>query len=347
MSETIGNQLRESGRGEVAAAARALGVSRRTLSRWIRRAREGEPAPAWGRPRHPEAARRRAEDLVTREREAQGRVAGWRPIEEALRRREDVVPRKLLQRALSEQKQAERRAESARWRALRVSHDVLARDGIWAQDAADLGDGVHSEVAKDRASTAIRGLALGPPAKARDVVALLEAMRRRDGGLPLVWQTDNGSAYTCEEVRVYLGLHRIIHLRSRVHTPTDNPAIERGIGELKAELLGAPPTPQNVARACVKLDHGRLRASRGYRTAGEVDASLPRAEHLVDRETFYAEACSAIESAVQSQRTARARRKAERAAIWSVLEKYGVARQRGPAETAGPPYPAAPRSEIG
>jgi transposase InsO family protein len=337
MSTSIGEQLKQGQRGEAKAAARALGVSVRTLSRWKRRAQRSEPAPRWGRPPHSEAATRRAEDLVTREREIQGRVAGWRPIEEALSRQGDLVPTKLVQRVLSLQKQAERKAERRRRREHRVSHDVLACDAVWAQDATDLGHGVHAEVAKDSASTSIRGLALGLAATAADVLALLEAMRRRNGGLPLVWQTDNGSAYTSQVVRDYLALHRVIHLRSRVRMPTDNPAIERGIGEIKAELGDDAPTPAQVARVCTRLDHGRLRASRGYRTAGELDATLPRACAQVDRERFYAEACLAIETALKSHETARARRKAERAAIWGLLEHFGLARTRGPACAASCP----------
>jgi transposase InsO family protein len=347
MSESIGRQVTESRRGELAAAAKALGVSRRSLSRWKRRAKQGERAPRWGRPPHPEAARRRAEELVSQERRTQGRGAGWRTLSRALRGEGQTVPTRLLQRALSQQKAVERREERRRLARQRVSHDVLARDAVWAQDGVDLGDGVHAEVVKDRASTAVRGLTLGPRATGSDVVALLEAMRRRNGGLPLVWQTDNGSAYTSEEVRRYLELHRVIHLRSRVHTPTDNAAIERGIGEIREELADDAPTRENLARVCARLDHGRLRASRGYRTAAEVDLALPRARDRVDRGRFYDEACSAVEKAVRRQGTARARRKAQRAAIWSLLEKHGVSRQRGPAEAAGPLYPAAPRSEIG
>jgi len=328
MSEAIGEKLREAGRGEAAAAARALGVSVRTLSRWERRARKGEVAPTWGRRPHSQAAICRAEDLVKSERREQGTRAGWRTIEEGLLRQGEAVPTKLVQRTLSGQKRAERRRERRLLQRHRVSHDVLARDAVWAQDGTDLGLGVHAEVAKDAASTAVRGLALGTAATGTDVVALLEAMRRRNGGLPLVWQTDNGSAYTSEEVRAYLVLHRVIHLRSRVRTPTDNPRIERGIGEIKEELGEAAPTPENVARVCTTLDQGRLRGSRGYRTAAELDAALPRACDTIDREKFFAQASCAIETALRGRRTARARRQATRDAIWGTLETCGLARVR-------------------
>jgi transposase InsO family protein len=347
MSMEIGSRVLACRRGEAAAAARVAGVSPRTLARWKRRARCGETAPRCGRPPHCEQARRRAEELVKRHRETQGVGAGWRTIKDSMEREGDVVPTRLIQEALSKQKSAGRRQERRRCAAHRISHDVVARDAVWAQDSTKLGDRVIAEVAKDRASTAIRGLSLGAPATAQEVIALLEAMRRRSGGLPLVWQTDNGPAYTSEEVRKYLILHRVVHLRSRVRTPTDNPAIERGIGELKEELGGREPTPANVARACTLLDHGRLRASRGRRTAHEVDGALPRACDLVDRERFYEEACSAIQNALHGLATERVRRKAERAAIWGVLERHGLARARGPATPSASPGPGAREPEIG
>jgi len=277
---------------------------------------------------------------VTRERERQGKGAGSRPFAVALGR---AVPVRLIRRVLSDLKRNGRREERRRAAMCRTSHDVLAKDAVWAQDATHLGPGELAEVARDRATTATRGLSLGSAATAKDVVALLEEMRLRNGGLPLVWQTDNGPAYTSEEVRAYLVLHRVIHLRSRVHTPTDNAAMEHGIGEIKVELGSTPPTAQSLSAAVHVLDHGRLRASRGWRTAAQLDAGTARADARADRGKFYEEACSAVKKAVQGHTTARARRKAERAAIWSALERYGLARVRGPKS----PGPDAGTSEIG
>jgi transposase InsO family protein len=339
MSLQIGERMLQSRRGDAAAAARAAGVSKRTLSRWKRRARLQEAPPLWGRRPHSEAARARTEVLVTREREKQGKRTGSRPFAVALGR---AVPVRLIRRVLSDLKRDERREERRRAAMHRTSHDVLAKDAVWAQDATHLGSGELAEVARDRATTATRGLSLGPAAKAKDIVALLEEMRMRNGGLPLVWQTDNGSAYTSEEVKAYLVLHRVTHLRSRVHTPTDNAAMEHGIGEIKAELGSAAPTAENLSAAVRVLDHGRLRATRGWRTAAQLDAETARADALVERERFYEDVCSAIGKAVQGHTTARARRKAERAAIWSVLEQYGLARVRGPK----PPEPDAGTNEI-
>ena len=76
--------------------------------------------------------------------------------------------------------------------------------------------------------------------------------------------------------------------------------------------------------------NARVRPSRGGFTAAQLDSSLPRAEDLVDRDRFYEAACTAIDSAVLGIDNPRARRRAEREAIWCTLEQLGlVTRTRG------------------
>jgi len=60
------------------------------------------------------------------------------------------------------------------------------------------------------------------------------------------------------------------------------------------------------------------------------DDLLPRWYALVDRETFYAAARSAIDAAVLGCSTARARRTAEREAIYQTMERFElISRTRG------------------
>jgi hypothetical protein len=251
----------------------------------------------------------------------------------------------LVQRTLSALKATERREGRLRASRARVSHDVLARDAIWTLDATALGRvgeaRILGEVLRDPAPPKTLRSRIGPAATAAQVIELLEQAARERGGLPLALQTDNGPAYTSKELAAYLEAHRVVHLRSRVHTPTDNPSEEHGIGELKAEsgldadvrCASHEDLRARLAHARLCLDEGRLRASRGWRTAAEVDAALARADALVDRRTFH-EACRrAVETAVLGPTTARARRAAERLAIWTTLETFGLARTRGP-ETA-------------
>jgi transposase InsO family protein len=93
-------------------------------------------------------------------------------------------------------------------------------------------------------------------------------------------------------------------------------------------------------QACVlRLNHKRVRGSRSYLTASQLDERLPRGDTLVCRERFMRAARFTIELAVHGEENARARRRARREAIFCTLESFGlVARTRG-----GVPWPAAKR----
>lgn len=76
-----------------------------------------------------------------------------------------------------------------------------------------------------------------------------------------------------------------------------------------------------------RLDRHRLRASRGYRTARQCDHELPPWQGVVDRADFYATTRRAIDRAVDGVEGARARRLAEREAIFETLERVGLIRR--------------------
>jgi len=71
--------------------------------------------------------------------------------------------------------------------------------------------------------------------------------------------------------------------------------------------------------ACTRLNVARCRTFRGGWTARELDQVLPRAQDLVDRDTFHETACYNIARPVQSAGTPRARRLAEREAIYETV----------------------------
>ncbi len=134
----------------------------------------------------------------------------------------------------------------------------------------------------------------------------------------------------------YLEGEFVIHLLSRVHTPTDNPAAENKNREIKREGgLGSGVRLESLEDGAARLeparrriDGGRLRASRGWKTAAALDRERPRADTIVTRATFYAEARSAMAEAVRGLTKPRAIRRAEQNAVWRVLEKHGLARTR-------------------
>jgi hypothetical protein len=201
--------------------------------------------------------------------------------------------------------------------------------------------------------------AVGAPASGAGLVGHLESAKQERGCLPFVWQSDLGPANTSAVVADYLAGEQVIHLRSRAHTPTDNPVAEHRNGELKAESglgKGVVLASHEEARARLtparrRLDEGRLRASRGYVTAAELDRVLPRAEHLVDRAVFYAATRTAMARAVLGLVDKDEIAKAEQDAVWSMLERHNMARprrgrQRVPCPKLPPVAPSAAEVEC-
>ena len=310
-----------------------------------RRLERGQRVKARGRPRLAEAERARIRALVAEQLKTQGPTGGWRPVLEALMAAERAtgVPRKLSVMLVQQETEAQKKAARARKRRAleetREGHEVLYRDAVWAQDATHVGRlssrrEIQAEVATDRATTATVIAAVGPPATGEDIQAHLEGAKVEREGLPLVFQSDLGSANTSATLAAYLEKEQVIHLRSRVHTPTDNPVAEHKNRELKDEsglgkgvrLSSCEEAAARLEPARRRLDEQRLRASRRWMTAAQLDQELPRADTRVDRKLFYAEARSAMKEAVLGLTDRDEIRKAEQDAIWRTLERHGLAK---------------------
>jgi transposase InsO family protein len=288
------------------------------------RGAQGEKKPL-GRPAHSEVEKRQVLLSVRRLVNVLGWTAGWRPMDYML-----DAPTRLIQTCLSAIKARHRRKVREHRAANRTSVKVLAKDVIWTQDAAQvamIGEmKVPAEVVKDRGTLGNVAMAAGRPAKGRDIVEML-ARKKQEGCLPLVLATDNGSTYTSKRVSDFCKQEKVVHLFSRTHTPQDNGAAERGIGELKAEI-GQNPCFRAVrdVAACLSevwamLDN-RPRASKGYKSAVQLEKELPAGQELVDRDTFYKATCREVEKAVQGGGTPREKRQAERLAILRTLEEH-------------------------
>jgi transposase InsO family protein len=329
-------------RGDGEWLAGLVGRSSRALRTW---ASQGASAVGPGRPAHSAAARWRVLRAVSRQWKADGHTAGWRELDDKL----PAVPTRLVQASLALLKPRRRRRGERRRKAERVHVEVHARDVLSSQDGTHLGRcqgrAVTAEVVKDVATMRTLDVAVSPRATSgADVIAMLEALEAR-GRLPLVWSTDNGSCYCSAEVETWLAEHRVVHLRSLPHTPQHNAWVERCHGELKAEAcLGKGVRLDSVLEAegrllaaRDRLDGHRLRGRLGARTALDVDRTLDTWEGAVERRTFYAAVCSAREQAVLGVIGARARRRAEREAVFTTLELYGlVTRTRGGAPLPSP-----------
>ena len=254
-------------RHRVAQVARALGRSESGLRAWMRRVRAGKPPRPRGRPPKDDAERAQVRALVAEERARQGASAGWRVIHRELGKAHEGVSRMLVEQELSALKAHARATASAAIEAKREHLEVLGRDTMWSLDGShlgrvDTGEACVGEHTRDRASLGSVRLSAGPPATSAEVLAGLRQAARERGGFPLVLQVDNGSNYLAEDVRRALDEERVVLLISRVHTPTDNPAIEHAHAEVKAEsglgkgvaLTGHAEAAQRAATACRRLD---------------------------------------------------------------------------------------------
>ena len=309
--------------------ARILGVTERTLRNWMQASQE-EPKRV-GRPPMETLDRWRTHLKVAREWKRQGKDVGWRRVVRTLG---NQVPTRQVQASVKRLKANRRRRLRQQLEKERVEMTVLCENAIWCQDATHLGrlddqKAVEADVVKDRGSLRTLGLSVGSSATGEDVVLLLKTLRGKQGGLPLVLQTDNGSAYCSDEVERMLEEEKVVHLKSRVRQPTDNGAAERGIGELKAasglgrgmHLRHSHQAGLLLAATADRINRNRLRGSKGYRTSNEMAKTLPSWYKRITRDRFYREACEAVSKAEESKGKRRARQ-AARDAVLSLLEKH-------------------------
>lgn len=347
-------------------AAREVGEAYMKSASWMRtlrrRAARGEEPRPPGRPPLGEAERARVRGLVEEQRRVQGGSAGSPAILEALRRQGTQVSRMLVEQELAALKRAGRVLAQAAMEARRVGHEMRARDAVWGEDTTHVGrceDGakVEAEVVKDLATLETAGLAVGAVPSAQDVIHLLERLAGERGGWPLALQVDHGSIYRAQGVIERLERERVVLVLSRVHTPTDNAATEHQHGELKREsglgkgsiVASQAEAHERLCAARRTLDQGRRRATRGWRTAAEVAADLPRADAVVDRGAFHAAARSAMEQAVHGLTHAREACAAARAAFFQTLCAFGLATRhvgRRPRRRPGPPPCSAPGDRV-
>lgn len=299
-------------------------MSVRTLWTW-----EHAEARSPGRPRRGEAAdraTRAAVEALLAERGRMGALAAWRLLEK-------VHPLRRVREAVKEWKEARRREERERREAARGQVEVLVQGAMWCLDGTHVGrdvDGrpVIEEIVRDEGTRSFQGVGA-------DVVGTLEGAAA-ECGWPLLLREDNGGENMAPEVVAMLAEHGVIVLRNQPRVPQHNPRAERGMRELK-EVTGLgkgcvverAEAEARLAWGCGVLNR-KPRACLGWKSAQQACADLPWWYSRVSREEFHSTACAAIERAVQNAKGKRARRAAEREAIFAVLEQFQlIKRWRG------------------
>ena len=315
--------------------AKELEVTERTLRNWERGAL-GNAKPL-GRPATSPSKRFLGRLKVARELKKQGLV-GWRPVFAAVGA---AVSTRLVQESVSELKRRHAQRRRKWLESRRVGVEVHSPNVIWTQDATHVGRlnqvAMQAEVLKDRATLGYTGLALGPTAKAEEILWILN-VAKQERGLPLVWATDNGSVYRDQRVEEFLKREKVVHLLSRPRLPQDNAAAEKGIRELKevanlgkgVKLSSVKEVVQKLAISQEVLNCCRPRGSKGYQTAEELETTLPPWNEKVERGVFFEQACKCMEKALKGGGTTREKRQAQRQAVYETLEKFQlITRTRG------------------
>ncbi|HEX5009342.1 MAG TPA: transposase family protein [Planctomycetota bacterium] len=312
------------------AAAAALDVSVRTVQLDLQECPAG-PSRRPGRPGHDARHWWTCLHLTGRVLHERRWHAGWRDVVDVHRGQITTWEAQRCTQLLKKRHKARRAAASKR---SRVSIEVLAPDVMWALDAKhlsrDRAGTVTAEVVLDPCPRRRTGAAVGRPASGKQVVALLEGVRRRRGQAPLVLVHDNAKTYCGAEVAGWCEQHGVLSLCNLPHTPQHNPFAERGMRELGEQTgLGRGVRDVGILQAgmavaaAIRRMNSRPRRVLGGRSADDVDA-LGRVHYTrQEREELADEVRAAQLAAMRDARGARARRRACRNALLEVLERRG------------------------
>ena len=334
----IGAELREgryAGRGQRTVLARALSMTVRQMHNW----EHGSPGRV-GRPPDPPQLVAAATEACRAVLEAQRYGVGWEKVWNLLGGR---FSKYRVQECVADHKEAREGERRLLATLARVSVRLCLGEVIWGLDESHLGrledgEAVLGLVVREVASTRTLLVSVGPAVTAEDLIRALEHLRALRGELPLVISMDNGPAMKSDLVALYLAFHEVVALRNVPYVSQHNAATERGHRELKEAcdlgrgviLHGHAEAARRMAEAVELVNERRLVTTRGMRTPVAVDEEMPRWYHRIDRRAFYQAACRAIREAVQGCRNDRERRKAEREAIFQVLEDFAlIERKRG------------------
>jgi hypothetical protein len=198
---------------------------------------------------------------------------------------------------------------------------VVHRPGVFmVADGATNKVGQDHIVARDRASLKTEvSKCESAHLQARDTLKFLKILKK-DGRLPLVFGSDNGSPLCAGVVSDFIKRNKVIHLKSLPRVPQHNCSAENAVREFKEVLhLGV-----EAEEACKILNYARHRKKLGGLTSIQFEKENFKKIEDVDRARFYESACSAIELAKLGEKSACQRRKDERQAIFETLERFSL-----------------------
>jgi transposase InsO family protein len=307
----VGKWLKNAPRGSQQQAAKVLGLSTRTMRSW-KRSCEESPVRVGRKPR---AISFKEIKEVLREWERQGRP-GSRPVSLALpqvslRHVRLIVAR--LKKRKRKQYQKIRIANRTSVK-IKVPGVFLVADGTTDKQKQD-----HL-VVRDRASLKTEvSHCLSKHLQAQDTLKFLKKLKK-EGRLPLVLGTDNGSPLCAGVVKDFIRENKIIHLRSLPRVSQHNASAENAVREFK-EILDIGVEAIN---ACEILNYARRRQKLGGLTSQQFEQKYIKKITQEDRALFYETACLAIEASKLGEKSSCQKRKDERQAIFQTLERFSL-----------------------
>lgn len=244
-----------------------------------------------GRPRYTSQDHLKGMILVARELKRQG-YPGSSAVAISLRGK---VQLRLIRKYVKEIKERRRIRKLEEIKANQIRTEVNGVNIIWTQDGTHLGrkkkKAIEAQIIKDRGSKKIISAVTGFAASGKEIVQSLE-MLKVQRGLPLVWMTDNGSAYCNNEVEEFVKREKIVHVRSLPRTPQHNGSAEVMMRELKNDcLLGKKSVlvceqeaHAQLVNSILKINKHRKRQSLSFKTSDEIDEEMSMNELKVDCE---------------------------------------------------------------
>lgn len=311
LKQQIGTWLRQAPRGSQVQAAQVLGLSQRTMRAWKRNG--DAPRASRGRKRKPILLSNLRK--VVSEWERQGEP-GSRPVSLAL----PFISMRQIRLIVAQLKLRKRRRYRKIRTATRTSIVVHVPGVFMVADGATNRIGQDHIVSRDRASLKTEvSKCESSHFRARDTLKFLKTLKK-NGRLPLVFGSDNGSPLCADVVSEFIKRNKVIHLKSLPRVPQHNGSAENAVREFKEVLsLGVEPEA-----ACEILNYARHRKKIGGLTSMQFEKENFKKIENVDRAVFYESACSAIELAKLGEKSACQRRKDERQAIFETLERFSL-----------------------
>ncbi len=252
--------------------------------------------------------------IIAREWQRQG-YPGSRPVIMALPSLRVRVVREIIGNLKMRRK---KRRETIKLK-VRTKIRVKKVGAVITMDGASVQKGDDYIVYKDRSSLEVNVERCGSFLNSNNTIGVLKKMKQTNR-LPLVLCTDNGSPFCSAEVENFLDTNYIVHLKNLPRVPQHNGACEVAVREFKEQLIENLSTE----KAIKKLNENRKRQSLNWQTSSEFTKNNFITYSDEERMKFYNNAKDKIKYVTFGIKSAKDKRKMERAEILKTMEDFSL-----------------------